>query len=76
MVYKKLPEAYKGKQISRIYGKETSENISILYGGSVNADTAGGYLDIPGIDGLLIGGASLIADSFCAIVETAKGKNK
>lgn len=62
--------------ISKLYGKEIGENISVLYGGSVNADTVGGYLDIEGIDGLLVGGASLIADSFCAIVETAKGKNK
>ncbi len=62
--------------ISKLYGKEVGENISVLYGGSVNPDTAGGYLDIEGVDGLLVGGASLIADSFCAIVETAKGKNK
>ena len=62
------------KHIAKIFGKTTAEEISILYGGSVNSDTAGGYLDIDGIDGLLIGGASLIADSFCAIVETAKGK--
>ena len=60
------------KQITKLYGADIAEEISILYGGSVNADTAGGYLEIPGIDGLLIGGASLIADSFCAIVETAK----
>jgi triosephosphate isomerase len=64
------------EHIAKLYNKQTAEDIYILYGGSVNADTAGGYLDIPGIDGLLIGGASLIADSFCAIVETAKGKNK
>lgn len=63
-------------QISKLYGKSVGENISVLYGGSVSADTAGGYLDIDGVDGLLIGSASLIADSFCAIVETAKGKNK
>ena len=62
------------KHIAKIYGKTTAEEIAILYGGSVNSDTAGGYLSIDGIDGLLIGGASLIADSFCAIVETAKGK--
>ncbi len=61
-------------QISKLYGKEVDENISILYGGSVGPESAGGYLDIEGVDGLLIGGASLIADSFCAIVETAKGK--
>ena len=54
--------------------KKRRRTSSILYGGSVNADTAGGYLDIQGIDGLLIGSASLIADSFCAIVETAKEK--
>ena len=62
------------KHITKLYGKEIGEEISVLYGGSVNSDTAGGYLDVQGIDGLLIGGASLIADSFCAIVETAKGK--
>ena len=61
------------KHIAKLYGKEASENISILYGGSVNKDTAAGYLEIDGIDGLLIGSASLIADQFCAIVEIAKG---
>ena len=62
--------------LSKAYGNQCAEETAILYGGSVNSDTAGGYLDIPGIDGLLIGNASLIADSFCAIVETAKSKNK
>lgn len=62
------------QHIGKLYNKQIGEDIAVLYGGSVNSDTAGGYLDIPGIDGLLIGGASLIADSFCAIVETAKGK--
>jgi len=61
------------KHISKLYGKAAGEEIPILYGGSVNSDTAAGYLSIKGIDGLLIGGASLIADSFCAIVESAKG---
>ena len=60
--------------ISKLYGKQAGDEISVLYGGSVNHDTAGGYLDVEGVDGLLIGGASLIADSFCAIVETAKEK--
>ncbi|MBQ9684327.1 triose-phosphate isomerase [Candidatus Saccharibacteria bacterium] len=64
------------KHISKLFGKTASEQIPVLYGGSVNSDTAGGYLSINGIDGLLIGGASLIADSFCAIVETAKGMKK
>ncbi len=63
------------KHIAKVYGAEAAESISILYGGSVNKDTARGYLEIDGIDGLLIGNASLIADQFCAILEIAKGVN-
>ena len=62
------------RHISKLYGDETAMDLPILYGGSVNPSTAPGYLNIPGIDGLLVGNASLIADSFCAIVESAKGK--
>lgn len=58
--------------IADAYGKEISESIAVLYGGSVNPDNAGGYLTIPGVNGLLIGGASLIADQFIDIIETAK----
>ena len=61
------------KHIAKLYGKDVAENIPVLYGGSVNKDTAGGYLSIDGIDGLLVGNASLIADQFCAILEIAKG---
>ena len=64
------------KSIRRIiadtYGKEISEKIAVLYGGSVNPDNAGGYLTVPGVNGLLIGGASLIADQFVDIIEIAK----
>ena len=60
------------QDLQQIYGKAIAEAVPILYGGSVSTDTAAGYLQIEGIDGLLIGGASLIGDSFCAIVETAK----
>ena len=62
------------QQIAKLYGKTPADEISILYGGSVNPSTAGGYLSTPGINGLLIGNASLIADSFCDIVDIAKGK--
>lgn len=54
------------------YGKEVSENIPILYGGSVKPTNAGAYLTVPGVNGLLIGGASLVADQFIDIIETAK----
>jgi triosephosphate isomerase (TIM) len=46
-------------------------NISLLYGGSVKASNAGELFSQPDIDGGLIGGASLIADDFLAIVSAA-----
>ncbi len=44
----------------------------ILYGGSVNADNAAELLALPDVDGALVGGASLDADSFAAIVAAAE----
>ncbi|PKB59987.1 MAG: triose-phosphate isomerase, partial [SAR202 cluster bacterium Ae2-Chloro-G2] len=41
------------------------------YGGSVNSGNTISYLSIEGIDGVLVGGASLEADSFISIVEKA-----
>jgi triosephosphate isomerase len=40
----------------------------VLYGGSVRPENARAFLNIPGVGGLLIGGASLQAESFCAIL--------
>ena len=54
------------------YGDMAAKAIPILYGGSVNPSNAGGYLTVPEINGLLVGGASLIADQFIDIIETAK----
>jgi triosephosphate isomerase len=44
------------------------ENVPVLYGGSVKADNAASILAIDGVDGLLIGGASLKAEEFMATV--------
>jgi triosephosphate isomerase len=44
--------------------------VPILYGGSVNASNAKSLLDAPGVDGLLVGGASLDVDSWLAICNT------
>ena len=60
------------EEIKSIYGKETSEETPILYGGSVNPNNAGAYLTVPGVNGLLIGGSSLISDHFIDIIELAK----
>ena len=59
------------KQIKALYGKKASEEIRFLYGGSIDADNASGYLHIDGVDGLLIGGASLKPEAFASIVEQA-----
>ena len=50
---------------------EVASNVRILYGGSVNADNASSLFSQEDIDGGLIGGASLKADSFLAIVQAA-----
>ena len=60
------------KQLRARFGKETEEAIPVLYGGSVNPSNAGAYLTIPGVNGLLIGGSSLIADHFVDIIDLAK----
>ena len=58
--------------LREMYGKTIEEKMPVLFGGSVNPSNAGAYLTIPGVNGLLIGGASLIADQFDDIIETAK----
>ncbi len=49
-----------------------ADRVRVLYGGSVKADNAGELLGQPDIDGFLVGGASLEAESFGAIVEAAR----
>jgi triosephosphate isomerase len=64
------------KQISALYGKKASEDVRFLYGGSVDATNAGGFLAVNGVDGLLVGGASLKPDVFAAIVKEAGVQKK
>lgn len=59
-------------QVRHLFGAEVAKKVRILYGGSVNKDNAGSFLEIKGIDGLLVGGASLEAHTFAAIVNRAK----
>jgi len=63
-------------QLKHLYGAKASEEVQVLYGGSVTADSAAGYLDIDGVDGLLIGGASLDESAFANIVEKAHVSKK
>ena len=50
-----------------------AHTVRLLYGGSVKPDNAAGLLAQPDIDGGLIGGASLEADSLLAIARAAAG---
>ncbi len=51
---------------------DNSSAIRILYGGSVKADNATEILAVQNVDGALVGGASLKADQFLAIIEAAR----
>jgi triosephosphate isomerase len=54
--------------ISNAYDKDISQNVTILYGGSVKPGNAAEIFSKPDVDGGLIGGASLVAADFAAIV--------
>nr|WP_297286546.1 triose-phosphate isomerase [uncultured Brachyspira sp.] len=54
--------------LKSIYNENVSEGMIILYGGSVNEKNADDLLNMPNIDGALVGGASLVADKFARIV--------
>jgi len=55
-----------------LYGKEVAEETTIQYGGSMNDKNAAELLAKPNVDGGLIGGASLVAEKFTAIVDAAQ----
>ena len=59
-------------QIRVMYGDEAAENVRVQYGGSVKPNNIVEYMAQPDIDGALIGGASLKADSFIEIIEKTK----
>jgi triosephosphate isomerase len=58
-------------QIKHLFGEDTAGLLRILYGGSANSSNSKSYLNAHGVDGLLVGGASLKADEFTQIVEAA-----
>jgi triosephosphate isomerase (TIM) len=59
-------------KISALFGEKVASSLLIQYGGAVKPDNAAALLHLPDVDGALVGGASLKADSFLAIVESAK----
>ncbi len=56
-------------EVAKLLGSEIAEKMRILYGGSVKPENASSLLSELEVDGALVGGASLKADSFAAIVK-------
>jgi len=59
------------RKLSQICGETWAQKLTVQYGGSVEPKNAAAFLGQPGIDGVLIGGASLKADEFLAIASAA-----
>lgn len=64
--------AYVRSVFASKYGKAAADELYIQYGGSMNDKNAQGLLNMPQIDGGLIGGASLVASKFAAVVNAKK----
>ncbi len=62
--------AFIRSMLAEKYGNQVSGEISILYGGSVNAANAKELFSQPDVDGGLVGGASLKADEFLTIINS------
>ncbi|HET6572738.1 MAG TPA: triose-phosphate isomerase [Fimbriiglobus sp.] len=63
--------AYIRWKISGQFSENVASSLLIQYGGSVKPDNAAGLLSQPDVDGALVGGASLKAETFLAIVSAA-----
>jgi triosephosphate isomerase len=59
------------ERLGESLGPDRAAAVPILYGGSVKPENAGDLLGAPDVDGVLVGGASLDADSFARIAESA-----
>jgi triosephosphate isomerase len=60
--------AFIRSRLNSLFGAGVADGTRILYGGSVKPDNIGALMDQGDIDGGLVGGASLEADSFARIV--------
>ena len=68
--------AFIRKLLGQLFNSELANSLRIQYGGSVTPETAAALLSKPDIDGALVGGASLKAPSFAAIVKAAAAVKK
>ena len=61
-------------KLTKIKGGETAARTPVLYGGSVNAENAAAIFALDNVHGGLVGGASLDAEAFCSICESARAQ--
>ncbi|MDB5178667.1 MAG: tpiA [Patescibacteria group bacterium] len=59
--------------LEELYGEEGVSGLRLLYGGSADPGHCRAYLEMPYVDGLLVGGASLNYEDFAKIVKVAQG---
>lgn len=64
------------RKLSQICGDTWANKMTVQYGGSVEPENAAAFLNQPGVDGVLIGGASLQADEFLAIIRAAMSETQ
>jgi triosephosphate isomerase len=63
--------AFVRRTVAGLYDRAVADALVIQYGGSVKPENAAGLLSQPDVDGALVGGASLKADTFLKIVQAA-----
>ncbi len=63
------------KILTKLYSRFLADKTPILYGGSVTAENAADYLKVAGMNGLLVGGASLEAENFLGIIARVNALN-
>src|SRR5262249_49970086 len=59
------------EHVAKLWDRKTAETLTIQYGGSAKPDNVKTLLSQPDVDGALVGGASLKADTFLAIIGLA-----
>jgi triosephosphate isomerase len=62
---------YIRRYIKDVFGNKASSEVRVLYGGSTVPDVVSGFLTVKGVDGFLVGGASLNYHSFAEIVKSS-----
>lgn len=60
--------AFIRSRVAEVHGQDVADTVRILYGGSVKPDNVKGLMALPDVDGALVGGASLKAESFVKLV--------